>query len=61
MDANEFKVYELITRYFLACCSKDAILDATDIEIEVNDEFFHTKGKVLKEKNFMEILGRFCY
>ena len=21
MDAEEFKVYELVTRYFLACCS----------------------------------------
>jgi DNA topoisomerase-3 len=51
----EFKVYELITRHFLACCSKDAKGYETKVQMMVRDESFHTSGLVILEKNYLEI------
>jgi DNA topoisomerase-3 len=48
--ANHFhgddkKVYEFVTRRFLACCSKDAQGLETVIHIDIATEEFYTKGK----------------
>ncbi|EFE39205.1 hypothetical protein TRV_06117 [Trichophyton verrucosum HKI 0517] len=55
LNANEEKVYEFVTRRFLACCSEDAEGESTDIEIQYGDEEFHTRGLVVLERNYLDV------
>ncbi|KAK5100556.1 DNA topoisomerase [Lithohypha guttulata] len=55
LDANERKVYEFVTRRFLACCSEDAKGEASDIEIEWGPETFHAHGLVVLERNYLDV------
>lgn len=55
LNAEEGRVYEFITRRFLACCSDDAKGKATDVEIEYGDEMFHTRGLIVLERNFLDV------
>ena len=52
---NEKRVYEFVTRRFLACCSEDAKGEATDIEIEWGNEFFHTHGLIVLARNYLDV------
>lgn len=52
---EERKVYELITRHFLACCSEDALGDKTNVSIKIHKEIFHCKGLTITAKNFLDI------
>ncbi|OTF82485.1 DNA topoisomerase 3-alpha [Euroglyphus maynei] len=54
-DEEQRKVYELITRHFLACCWADAIGAEETVDIEINDEIFHAKGLRIIEKNYLEV------
>ena len=51
----EFKMYELITRHFLACCSRDAKGFETTVKMQVGEEYFNTNGLMILEKNYLEI------
>lgn len=55
LDANEKKVYEFVTRRFLASCSEDAKGEATDIEVEWGSETFHAHGLVVLQRNYLDI------
>lgn len=55
MNANEKKVYEFVARRFLACCSDDAKGQSTEIEIQYGDEFFHTNGLTVLERNYLDV------
>lgn len=55
LTVDEWRVYELITRHFLACCSKDANGFETVVKIDINGEQFHTKGLVVNEYNWLEV------
>ena len=55
LDANEKRVYEFVTRRFLACCSEDAKGEATDIEMEWGPEIFHAHGLVVLERNYLDV------
>ena len=33
LTSDDYRVYEFIARHFLACCSKDALCDESEIEI----------------------------
>jgi DNA topoisomerase III len=55
LSADEKKVYEFVTRRFLACCSEDAKGEATDIEIEWGSEFFHTHGLIVLARNYLDV------
>ncbi|KIW91083.1 uncharacterized protein Z519_07977 [Cladophialophora bantiana CBS 173.52] len=55
LDAQEKKVYEFVTRRFLACCSEDAKGEATDIEILWGSETFHTHGLLVLERNYLDV------
>jgi DNA topoisomerase-3 len=44
LEADERRVYELVTRRFLASCSKNAEGKTTTVEINIADEFFSTSG-----------------
>jgi DNA topoisomerase-3 len=55
LDQNEKKVYEFVTRRYLACCSEDAKGEATDIELLWGTETFHTHGLLVLERNYLEV------
>lgn len=46
LDGDDKRVYELITRRFLACCSTNAKGMETTVEIEIAEEGFTTKGMI---------------
>ncbi|KDN42125.1 hypothetical protein RSAG8_06983, partial [Rhizoctonia solani AG-8 WAC10335] len=49
------KVYEYVTRRFLACCSKDAEGFETTVDVVVNDEEFYATGLIVLERNYLEV------
>ncbi|PVZ96955.1 hypothetical protein BB558_007111 [Smittium angustum] len=55
LSSDEKKLYELITRRFLACCSKNAIGYQTTVTAKLNTEFFTTSGLMICEYNYLEI------
>ena len=55
LTADERKVYEFVTRRFLACCSEDAKGEATDVEMEWSEETFHTHGLTVIARNYLEV------
>jgi DNA topoisomerase-3 len=55
LDQREKKVYEFVTRRFLACCSEDAKGEATDIELQWGSEGFHTHGLLVLQRNYLEV------
>lgn len=54
-NADEVKLYELVTRHFLACCSKDAVGSRTSVHIAIAGEEFTASGLMIKEKNYLEV------
>lgn len=48
-------MYEFVVRRFLACCSEDAKGQTSEVEIQYGDEFFHAKGLIVLEKNYLEV------
>ncbi|UKZ88380.1 uncharacterized protein TrAFT101_004138 [Trichoderma asperellum] len=52
---DEGRLYEYVTRRFLACCSEDAKGMATDIELQFGDEFFSTRGVIVLERNYLDV------
>ncbi|KAK4046311.1 DNA topoisomerase [Microbotryomycetes sp. JL221] len=52
---EEKKVYDLVTRRFLANCSKNAKGLQTKIEIQINFETFETLGLIVLEKNYLNV------
>lgn len=64
-DDFERKIYELVTRHFLACCSRDAIGSETNIIISIPDqhknigETFSAKGLMILERNFLDVYSKY--
>jgi DNA topoisomerase-3 len=52
---EERRVYEFVTRRFLACCSEDAQGTARDVEIQYGDETFHAHGVVVEARNYLDV------
>ncbi|KAG9072250.1 DNA topoisomerase [Linnemannia hyalina] len=55
LAGDEKKVYEYITRRFLACCSEDAKGDQTDIDAVIHTETFKATGLIIKERNYLDV------
>lgn len=55
LNDNERRVYEFVVRRFLACCSEDALGEATDIEIEYGGEIFHAHGLTVIARNYLDV------
>lgn len=55
LNERERTVYEFVVRRFLACCSENAIGEATDIEIEYGGEVFHAHGLRVIARNYLEV------
>lgn len=60
-SGDEFKIYDLIVRHFLACCSKDAIYQETEVKLTIQEEHFILKGIRTIETNFLDIYKQFIY
>lgn len=52
---NERRVYEFVVRRFLACCSEDAVGEATDVDVEYGGELFHAHGLTVIERNYLDV------
>ena len=48
LAGDEKRIYEFITRRFLACCSKDALGFETTVEVVYGGEDFFAKGECCK-------------
>ena len=55
INAQARKVYEFITRRFLACVSDDARGEQKTVEIEIGKETFSASGLVVTERNFLDV------
>ncbi|KAH6627843.1 DNA topoisomerase [Chaetomium tenue] len=55
LDDSERRVYELVTRRFLACCSEDATGMATDVEVAYGDEAFNAHGVIVLARNYLDV------
>jgi DNA topoisomerase-3 len=55
LAADEKKVYEYVTRRFLASCSKHAVGRQTTVELNIAGEIFSASGVVVVERNYLEV------
>ncbi|KAJ1568486.1 DNA topoisomerase, partial [Nowakowskiella sp. JEL0078] len=55
LQGDEQKIYEFVTRRFLACCSENAKGHETTVEIKISDEQFSVKGLMILERNYLEV------
>ncbi|KIL66374.1 hypothetical protein M378DRAFT_185976 [Amanita muscaria Koide BX008] len=53
LNGDDKRVYEFITRRFLACCSKDAEGWQTTVEVDYGGEEFFATGLVVLERNYL--------
>ena len=54
-DADERRLYELVARHFLACCSHDALGRETVVQIAVAGELFRTTGLIVDAYNYLDV------
>lgn len=55
LTAEERKVYEYVTRRFLASCSKDALGTQSTVEIDIAAEQFSANGLIVQERNYLDV------
>ncbi|KAF7315785.1 DNA topoisomerase [Mycena indigotica] len=53
LEGEEKRVFEFVTRRFLACCSKDAEGSLTTVEVICGGEEFFATGLVVHQKNYL--------
>ncbi|KAJ1965435.1 DNA topoisomerase 3-alpha [Dipsacomyces acuminosporus] len=49
------RVYEFVTRRFLACCSDNAKGQATEVDVQIANEHFSTNGLMIIARNYLDI------
>lgn len=55
LDADSKRVYEFVTRRFLACCSQDAKGSSTTITLEYGPEVFSAAGLEVLQRNYLDV------
>jgi len=55
LTADEQKVYELVTRHYLACLSYDGKGKQTVVTLELAEEVFSASGLIIEERNYLEV------
>jgi DNA topoisomerase-3 len=55
LSGEEQKVFEFITRRFLACCSHEARGNGTAVTARINTETFKVSGLTITELNYLEV------
>lgn len=54
LDDNQFSLYDLIWRRFIACQMAEALFDSTTIDISAKDYIFRATGQILKFDGFLK-------
>ena len=57
MGADELKVYDLVTKRFLAIFHPDAVFERTRVETTVTEHVFRTSGRVLIKAGWRGVYG----
>jgi DNA topoisomerase-3 len=52
------KIYDLLVRHFLACLTRNAEGNETEVEITIADEVFQASGIIVTKPNFLEIYDK---
>lgn len=55
LESREWKIYELIVRRFLATLAKNAVVEITKADIEINDQIFKATGYEIIDANWRNI------
>ena len=55
LEPNEKKIYELVTRHFLACCSRNAKAQETKVEIQIDTESFVASGRMVTDRGYLDV------
>ena len=55
LDENQFKIYDLIWRRFIACQMAQAVFDTTTVDISAKNYTFRATGQTLKFDGFLKI------
>ncbi len=55
LDDNQFRLYDLIWRRFIACQMSQAIFDSTTVDISAKNYTFRVTGQVLKFDGFLKV------
>ncbi|KEP67584.1 UNVERIFIED_CONTAM: DNA topoisomerase family protein [Hammondia hammondi] len=55
LEEEEWKLYEFVTRHFLACCSEDAFGFETRVEIDIAGEGFYATGLTVLERRWLDV------
>lgn len=54
-DGRAQRLYELVARHFLACCSCDAVGDEMKVEAQMGTETFMLQGLTVRARNYLEV------
>jgi len=54
-DPTQRKIYTLVVKHYLACCSRDAVGRETELTLKIASEEFVAKGLMILERNWLEI------
>jgi len=55
LENNQFKLYDLIWRRFIACQMAQAIFDSTTVDIQAKNYTFRATGQILKFDGFLKV------
>uniref|UniRef100_A0AC35TVD5 DNA topoisomerase n=1 Tax=Rhabditophanes sp. KR3021 TaxID=114890 RepID=A0AC35TVD5_9BILA len=55
LQGNMWRIYELVVRHFLACCSRDAKGQETTIRLKVWDEIFCVNGLLIEDEGYLKV------
>ncbi|MFH1460924.1 MAG: type I DNA topoisomerase [Patescibacteria group bacterium] len=55
LDKNQYKLYDLIWRRFMACQMNPALLDATSVDIKAGNYTFRSTGSIIKFDGWLKI------
>ncbi|PWN32112.1 putative DNA topoisomerase type I, partial [Meira miltonrushii] len=55
LTGDEKRVYDFVTRRFLASCSKHAVGKQTNIDLNIAAEIFSTNGIIVLERNYLDV------
>ena len=60
-DPDHRKLYELVTRHFLACCGRDAQGNNTSIGIQIplGGESFTANGLMVMSTGYLQVYGKY--
>lgn len=54
-DPTQRKIYTLVVKHYLACCSRDAVGRETELTLRIASEEFMAKGLMILERNWLDI------